>query len=162
MSLLMFLVSCYRLAKARPKVWRPPSLTLAPHSVGLLQCAVWQSAAGARKRCPADAAPSQDGGSPSSRLSPGDVPLCGSETPLCWAVCSTQVWTLVSQPCITDHSGGTGGWIVPCVACSVLLCMLEWRWPRVCDIYCHDTLLQPPLVEPVLFFIEKCWCSSIY
>lgn len=47
--------------------------------------------------------------SPSSRLSPGDVPLCGSETPRCWAVWSTPVWTVTSQLRIPDNSGGTGG-----------------------------------------------------
>lgn len=71
------------------------------------------------------------GGSPSSRLSPGNVPLCGSETLLCWAVCSTQVWTLVSQTCITLYVSSVEGWwvglvgvlrwIVPCVGYSVLL-----------------------------------------
>ena len=65
------------------------------------------------ERRPADAAVAgREGGregAPSSRLSPGDVPLCGSETPLCWAVCSTQVWTLVSRPCIALYRSSVEG-----------------------------------------------------
>lgn len=105
-----FLVSCYRLAKARPKVWRPPRLSPRRRS-DLPRRAVWQTAAGARRARPADAAVAgRERGSPSSRLSPGDVPLCGSETPLCWAVCSAQVWTLVSRPCITLYLSSAEGW----------------------------------------------------
>lgn len=49
------------------------------------------------------------GSSPSSCLSPGDVLLCGSETPLCRPVCSTQVWTQVSRPCFTLHLSSEEG-----------------------------------------------------
>lgn len=67
--------------------------------------------------------------SPSSRLSPGDVPLCGSETPRRWAVWSTPVWTVTSQLRTSDNSGGRGGvvsWAAPCVTqSSVLLCVLK-------------------------------------
>lgn len=156
-----FLVSCYRPAKAGPKVWRPPRLSPRRRS-DLPQRVVWQIAAGARRASSCWRCSSQEGESPSLRLSPGDVPLCGSETPLCWAVCSTQVWTLVSWPCITLYLSSVEGWggrwdelfLVSPVVLSYF-CMLEWCWPWLsvcgCDIYCHDTpLLRPALVEPVL------------
>lgn len=122
-----FPVSCYRLAKARPKVWRPPpSLTSAALESPAASASPWLCS-------------SQEGGSPSSRLSQGDVPLCGSETPLCWAVCSTQVWTLVSRPCITSYLSSVEGWggrqdelfLVLPVGLSYF-CMLEWCWPWLC------------------------------
>lgn len=159
-----FLVSCYRLVEAGPKVWRTPSLT----SADLPQRVVWQIAAGARPASPADAAAARREGSPSLRLSPGDVPLCGSETPLCWAVCSTQVWTLESRPCITLYlrsAEGRGGrrnesFLVLPVFLSYF-CMLEWCWLYVCgwDICCHDTpLWRPASVEPV--FLQ--WEMFVY
>lgn len=107
----MFLVSCCRPTHAvMPKVWRPVASHLRTASGSPVAGAVWQVAARAgRLTCPADAAPRWEGGSPSWRLSPGDVPLCGSETRHRRPVCSTQVWTPVWQLRITDLCIGTRG-----------------------------------------------------
>lgn len=64
-------------------------------------------------------------GSTSSHLSQGEVPLCGGETPLCWAVCSAHVWTLVSQLYITLYLSSVEEWgdaMMNCTLCCLLFC----------------------------------------
>lgn len=101
----MFLVSCCRPTHAvRRKVWRPVASHLRAALGSPVAGAFWQVG---RVTCPADAAPRWEGGSPSWRLSPGDVPLSGSETRHRRPVRSTQVWTPVWQLRITDLCKGT-------------------------------------------------------
>lgn len=108
-----FLVSCYGLDKARLKVWRPSCFTstslTSPAACGLtdrrpssVNASCWRCS-GCKGREP-----------PSSRLSPGEVPLCGSETSLRRAVCSTQIWTLESQTCFTLCLSSVDGPRGPC------------------------------------------------
>lgn len=150
-----FLVSCYHLAKARPEVWRPPppppsSFTSARHGArGPSRRSSDRLLPELGKRVLLTLQLAGRKGAPSLCLSPGDVPLSGSETRLCWAVCSTQVWTLVLRPCITLYrSSVEGRWrgalnemfpVLPVVMsyfcmleCMYMMyvCMWMWHLPR--------------------------------